>query len=556
MFTLRMNYGLSSLALSHVGGREFPEEGQRRGRNYTSYFVQDRRGRRARGGGDRAFRVTGVGIADVVEQAGGDQCVDRGPGAHRVRRGRVLADDRLVAHRPRRLPGPRCGSARCTAAGDGWSRPRPSPTLTASTGSRRSATTPGSTGPAAGHRLRVRGARDGATPVQGTFATAPTGRVPFRFTSVGDLAHAATRPGPSRRSTPPTTVHQIEQFNPLFHLHNGDLSYANVNQASQPQVWADFMNNIQAVGQPHPVDDRARQPRSRSGPTARSGYASYQTRFDAAATTALRVRLAGQLVQLPGGIGAVHLARRQRRRTTPTTASTNPANASAGAVHPRLQQRRADRVAGAHPGGRARRDPSIDWIVVYMHQPIMSSSSAGAGGDLGIRQAFLPPVRRTTGWTWCSPATTTTTSGPTWSAAPTRAPPAADRGEPEPGPVDASLGRGAHGDRRRRHVVARRRVRRGTVGSTRSTAATRSRRSTWTPPPTRSTRPSRTAARSHLVGGTRPGHHPPVGHRDVRRRPGRAPGRPDVDQGDLLPHAGGDGGEPVPGAGRRSTRSR
>jgi phosphodiesterase/alkaline phosphatase D-like protein len=29
---------------------------------------------------------------------------------------------------------------------------------------------------------------DGAAPVQGSFTTAPTGRVPFRFTSVGDLA--------------------------------------------------------------------------------------------------------------------------------------------------------------------------------------------------------------------------------------------------------------------------------------------------------------------------------------------------------------------------------
>jgi len=37
----------------------------------------------------------------------------------------------------------------------------------------------------------------------------------------------------------------------------------------------------------------------------------------------------------------------------------------------------------------ARCDDSVDWIVAYMHQPAMSSSSSGSGGDLGIRQQFM-----------------------------------------------------------------------------------------------------------------------------------------------------------------------
>ncbi len=32
----------------------------------------------------------------------------------------------------------------------------------------------------------------------------------------------------------------VEQFQPLFHLLNGDLCYANLNPAAQPAVWADF----------------------------------------------------------------------------------------------------------------------------------------------------------------------------------------------------------------------------------------------------------------------------------------------------------------------------
>src|SRR6202020_2979205 len=33
--------------------------------------------------------------------------------------------------------------------------------------------------------------------------------------------------------------------NPLFHLLNGDLCYANLNFNNAPEVWRDFHNNIQ-----------------------------------------------------------------------------------------------------------------------------------------------------------------------------------------------------------------------------------------------------------------------------------------------------------------------
>ena len=38
----------------------------------------------------------------------------------------------------------------------------------------------------------------------------------------------------------------------------------------------------------------------------------------------------------------------------------------------------------------ARRDDSIDWIVVQMHQDALSSSEKGNGSDKGIREAWLP----------------------------------------------------------------------------------------------------------------------------------------------------------------------
>src|ERR1700722_15639869 len=83
---------------------------------------------------------------------------------------------------------------------------------------------------------------DGATPVQGAFRTAPAGRAAFRFTSFGDLGSG--NPAWSKSSINAlTAVHQVEQFEPVVHLLNGDLSYANVNQTNQPGCWADYMNN-------------------------------------------------------------------------------------------------------------------------------------------------------------------------------------------------------------------------------------------------------------------------------------------------------------------------
>jgi 3',5'-cyclic AMP phosphodiesterase CpdA len=38
----------------------------------------------------------------------------------------------------------------------------------------------------------------------------------------------------------------------------------------------------------------------------------------------------------------------------------------------------------------ASKDPSIDWIIVQMHQDAMSSSKNGNGSDKGIREAWLP----------------------------------------------------------------------------------------------------------------------------------------------------------------------
>jgi alkaline phosphatase D len=81
-------------------------------------------------------------------------------------------------------------------------------------------------------------------PFSSSFQTAPRDLQPFRWTSFGDLA----TPNPVWTLSYPQArfaVMAVERFQPLFHLLNGDLSYADLNSLSQPEVWSDFANNVQ-----------------------------------------------------------------------------------------------------------------------------------------------------------------------------------------------------------------------------------------------------------------------------------------------------------------------
>src|SRR6202044_3905401 len=92
------------------------------------------------------------------------------------------------------------------------------------------------------YHARVGGLRPGATyaylvtadndgnagdPFSAIFRTAPRGRAPFRFTSFGDLATPNTDWVLSYGQSA-YAVEAVESFQPLFHLLNGDLCYANL----------------------------------------------------------------------------------------------------------------------------------------------------------------------------------------------------------------------------------------------------------------------------------------------------------------------------------------
>jgi hypothetical protein len=238
---------------------------------------------------------------------------------------------------------------------------------------------------------------------------------------------------------------------PLFHLLNGDLCYANLDVDNAPGVWRDFGVNVARSAANRPwmpaignhetefgVCSHTGAPGRAPGGIAAQGaagnywngpygYGPYLTRFalpDNGVTnwdgnrlrghfyrfqvgTVLFVSLdADDVVYQDGASNYVVDAPATAPKTTtsgaqiPNGTTTYNHGYTGDLVHhgdddslvpdrrgptPNLQTLWLERTLA-----EARRDPSIDMIVVFMHQCAMSSSSAGNGSDLGIRQAWLP----------------------------------------------------------------------------------------------------------------------------------------------------------------------
>jgi len=106
---------------------------------------------------------------------------------------------------------------------------------------------------------------DGTDPVAGTFRTGPRGRSKgFRFTSFGDQAIPVAVGQGLGPHTPNAgyIVDAVDALDPLFHLMNGDLCYANVSDAPV-QTWASFFTNNMRSARYRPWMPAAGQPRER-----------------------------------------------------------------------------------------------------------------------------------------------------------------------------------------------------------------------------------------------------------------------------------------------------
>ncbi|MEU3497717.1 purple acid phosphatase family protein [Kitasatospora cineracea] len=229
---------------------------------------------------------------------------------------------------------------------------------------------------------------DGAAPVRGTFRTAPRpGRAKFRFTSFGDLG--AGDPKWSKSSVhAAAAVRQVERFDPLFHLLNGDLAYANNNPQLQPQCWDAFMNNLQQSAANRPWMPAPGNHEVEAG-GGELGYASYHARFDLPDN---RTRdYCGNWYSFQVG-SVLFLSLDGNDLAVEDDASIDPATGQSVYVHgysQGAQLRWLERTLAKARGGS-----EVDWVVVSMHQFAMSSSAGSHGGDMGLREDLLPLLDR------------------------------------------------------------------------------------------------------------------------------------------------------------------
>jgi hypothetical protein len=264
------------------------------------------------------------------------------------------------------------------------------------------------------YHARVPGLRPGATygyavtadndgnaadPFSATFTTAPEGRAAFRFTSFGDLATPNTQWVLSYGQSA-YAVGAVESFQPLFHLLNGDLCYADLNPAAQPEVWRDFGNNNQAsaANRPWMPAPGNHEIEFDNGP---QGFGSYLTRYTLPSNgtrefegrwysfrvgSVLFVSLSADDVvyQDAGAFVAGPAA------LTPAASTGNPPIAPGTSLYIHGYSGGAQTRWLETTLAQARRDHSIDWIIAAMHQCACSSSRTGNGSDLGIRAAWLP----------------------------------------------------------------------------------------------------------------------------------------------------------------------
>ena len=226
---------------------------------------------------------------------------------------------------------------------------------------------------------------DGATPDAGTFRTAPSGRAPFTFTSFGDqatpevtwTAQAGVFPGLDANSTPASkdVVTGVETVAPLFHLLNGDLCYANLD-VDRVRTWNNFFTNntrsarfrpwMPAAGN-HEIEKQNGQ----------IGLDAFQTYFKLPSTET-DAELANLWYSFT--VGSVRVIVLQNDdNCLQDGGDVYISGYSGGRQLAWLQQELA--------AARASRD--VDWIVVAMHQVMISTSDAN-GSDLGLREKYGP----------------------------------------------------------------------------------------------------------------------------------------------------------------------
>jgi Calcineurin-like phosphoesterase/Purple acid Phosphatase, N-terminal domain len=235
---------------------------------------------------------------------------------------------------------------------------------------------------------------DGAEPVFGTFRTAPRGRAKFTFTSFGDQAtptlgkryqppEGVTIPNPpyvnDNLGSPAAadTTLGVERLQPLFHLLNGDLCYANIAE-DRVRTWWDFWENNSRSARKRPWMPAAGNHENEFG-NGPIGYQAYQTYFSVPEATGQTDVTHGLWYAFT--VGSVRVV---------SLANDDVAYQDGGNSYVRGYSAGAQRAWLEQELAAARGDHDVDWVVVCMHQVAVSTADKFNGADLGIREEWVP----------------------------------------------------------------------------------------------------------------------------------------------------------------------
>ncbi len=235
---------------------------------------------------------------------------------------------------------------------------------------------------------------DGAQPELGSFRTGPRGREPFLFTSFGDQGTPTTGkvyvpPAGVTIANPPyvndnlgspaagDTTAGVERLQPLFHLFNGDLCYANLSN-DRVRTWTDFWENNSRSARYRPWMPSAGNHENELG-NGPIGYAAYQTYFSVPPASGQTEVTRGLWYAFTvGSVRVISLA-------NDDVALQDGGNSYVHGYSDGAQKAWLERELKA-----TRADRDIDWIVVCMHQVAISTADQFNGADLGVRQEWLP----------------------------------------------------------------------------------------------------------------------------------------------------------------------
>ena len=255
------------------------------------------------------------------------------------------------------------------------------------------------------HHVRLTGLRpgadylygavhDGAAPELGEFRTGPRGRASFTFTSFGDQG----TPTLGKRYVPPAgvtipnppyvndnlgspfagdTTMGVERVQPLFHLFNGDLCYANI-ATDRVRTWSDFWENNSRSARNRPWMPSAGNHENERG-NGPIGYAAYQTYFEVPPASGQTSTTRGLWYSFTAGSVRVI-----------SIANDDVCYQDGGDSYVRGYSARAQKAWLERELATARSDTGIDWVVVCMHQVAISTADKFNGADLGIREEWVP----------------------------------------------------------------------------------------------------------------------------------------------------------------------